>query len=80
MRYTVIWGRVALGRLAGLWLWAPDRDAVTAASHQIDQLLRIDPDTRGSPLFGDRVLRVPPLTVRFSINPMDMMVEVHDVW
>jgi hypothetical protein len=66
--------------LAGLWINATDRNAVTAAQHQIDQLLRVDPDLQGMPFFGDRILSVPPLRVRFSINWMDMIVEVFDVW
>lgn len=80
MRYTVVWTAIALSRLANLWLWAADRSDVTAAQHQIDQSLRIDPDTQGAPWFGDRVLHIPPLRVAFAINPMDMLVEVFDVW
>jgi len=80
MRFTVIWSQDALDQLTALWLRAANRNAVTAAQHQIDQLLRIDPDTRGFPFFGDRVLVVPPLRVRFSINTMDMIVEVLRVW
>jgi len=80
MRFTVIWSRFAQDLLALLWIQAADRNAVTAASHRIDRLLRVDPDTRGVPFFGDRLLVVPPLRVRFSINSMDMIVEVFDVW
>lgn len=80
MRFTVVWSPFAQDRLTELWLRSADRNAVTRASHRVDHLLRIDPDTRGSPWFGDRVLHIPPLRVAFAINPMDMLVEVFDVW
>jgi plasmid stabilization system protein ParE len=80
MRFTVIWSLIAEDQLAELWLNAADRNAVSAAQHQIDQLLRIDPDTQGSPYFGDRVLIVSPLRAVFSINVMDMQVVVEMVW
>jgi hypothetical protein len=80
MRFTVVWSQAALNKLADIWVKAANRNAVTAAQHQIGQLLRVDPDTQGQRFFGDRVLAVAPLVVRFSINRMDMMVEIHDVW
>jgi plasmid stabilization system protein ParE len=80
MRYTVVWTNFALARLTDLWLQTADRNAVTAAQHQIDQLLRVDPELQGVPFFGDRLLVVPPLRVVFAVNPMDMIVEVFDVW
>lgn len=80
MRCTVVWTPAALAQLAELWTRARDRNAVTRASYLIDQLLRVDPDLQGVPFFGDRFLVVPPLRVLFSINPMDMLVEVHTVW
>lgn len=60
MRFTVIWSVIALDQLTELWLNAADQNAVTAAQHQIDQLLLVDPDTQGVPFFGDRLLIVPP--------------------
>jgi len=80
MRFTVIWSQFAQDQLAELWLNATDRNAVTAAQHQVDQLLRVDPDQQGIPFFGSRLLLVAPLHVAFTINVMDMQVEVYDVW
>jgi hypothetical protein len=80
MRFTVVWSEVALRKLADIWTKVANRNGVTVAQYQIDQILRVDPDARGVPFFGDRLLAVKPLTVRYSINRMDMMVEVHDVW
>lgn len=80
MRFTVIWSQDALDRLTERWLRAADRNAVTAAQHQIDQLLQVDPDAQGVPFYGDRLIFVAPLHAAFSINTMDMIVEVFDVW
>lgn len=80
MRFTVIWLPTAQNQLALLWLNAADQNAVTAAQHQIDQLLRVDPDQQGIPFFGNRLLLVAPLHAAFAINWMDMQVEVYDVW
>lgn len=59
MRYTVVWSDPALDQLADFWIRSTNRNAVTAAQHQIDQTLRIDPRARGMPFFGDRLLYVP---------------------
>jgi hypothetical protein len=80
MRLTVIWSPIAEDQLTELWLNATDRNAVTAAQHQIDQLLRVDPDQQGIPFFGNRLLLVAPLHAAFTINWQDMQVEVYDVW
>jgi hypothetical protein len=80
MRFTVIWSQLAQDQLAVLWLNATDRNAVTTAQHQIDQLLVIDPVTQGIPFFGNRLLLLSPLHVAFRINWLDVQVEVYDVW
>jgi hypothetical protein len=80
MRFKVIWSQRAQDQLALLWLNATDRNAVTAAQHQVDQLLRVDPDQQGISFFGSRLLLVAPLHVLFTINTADMQVEVYDVW
>ena len=80
MRYTVVWSPLAQDQLALVWLRASDRPAVTAAQHRVDQLLRVAPDAQGIPFFGARALVVPPLRVRYSVNALDMIVEVFDVW
>lgn len=80
MRFTVIWSQSAQDQLALLWLNATDRNAVTVAQHQVDQLLRVDLDTQGIPFFGSRLLLASPLHVLFTINWADMQVEVYDVW
>jgi hypothetical protein len=79
MRFTVIWSQHAQDQLAPLWLNATDRNVVTAAQYQVDQLLLVDPDTRGIPFFGSRLLLVAPPHILFTINTADMQ-EVYDVW
>ena len=80
MRFTVIWSQVAQNQLAELWLNAADRNAVTQASHQIDQLLAIDPDQQGDDFYGDWLLVVPPLQVVYRIVTDDMQVVIDWVW
>jgi plasmid stabilization system protein ParE len=77
MRFTVIWQPPAQGRLAEIWINTDDRQAVTAASHRIDQLLKTDPQMRGeSRSRNNRVLVVPPLAVYYDVNEEDRTVHV----
>ena len=80
MRYTVVWTPAARDQLAELWLQAADRATVTQATHQIDQTLRDDPDTKGVDFYGDRLLVVPPLQVVFVVRADDLTAEVQQVW
>jgi hypothetical protein len=79
MRYTVVWVPAAQNRLADLWVQALDRAAVSAASDEIDRLLRDDPDQKGQPLGRNRGLTVAPLSVLFTVSPDDRLVEVVQV-
>jgi len=79
MRFTVVWSLIAQNQLAARWVRSPNRNAVTAAQHRIDQLLRVDPHTQGLPLGGDRIVLVPPLRVVVSINWIDMIAQVEQV-
>jgi hypothetical protein len=76
MRFTVVWAPVAIDQLADAWAQATDRPAVTRAADEVDRILRTDPDRKGVPFFGDRLLRVPPLRAVFTIHPNDMLVRV----
>ena len=80
MRFTVVWTPAALNQLADIWNRATDRAAVTAAAYQVDILLRDDPDIQGTDFYGDRYLVVQPIHVVFSINHLDMQVEIQLVW
>jgi plasmid stabilization system protein ParE len=79
MPYTVIWTPSAIDKLANVWVHAPDRQAVTAASHQIDRRLRTDPENEGEEFYGDRLLVEAPLAVIFTVHPDDRRADVIDV-
>jgi plasmid stabilization system protein ParE len=81
MTYTVAWTPTAQDDLAAVWLAASDRNAVTNASHEIDRLLKNDPETQGTPSFDTvRTLIVPPLAVEFEVVEDDRIVYVLTVW
>jgi hypothetical protein len=42
--FAVRWKKVAREHLAENWIQATDRNAVTRATHRIDQLLRYNPE------------------------------------
>jgi hypothetical protein len=76
-RYTVVWVRSAQDELAELWLNASDRNAVTVATHAIDNELRNDAPIKGSELSeGLRSLFEPPLKVIFTVREGDRIVDV----
>jgi hypothetical protein len=69
--FRVEWDERALDELATFWIDADPRmrQALTAASHDIDQRLRADPRTEGESRSGNRrVTFVPPLAVAFQID------------
>jgi hypothetical protein len=79
-RYIVTWIESAQEELAQIWIDAPDRQAVTAATHAIDKELVEDAATKGSELReGLRELTVPPLRVLFLVREEDRLVEVSKV-
>jgi hypothetical protein len=81
MTYNVVWTHPAEQELAALWMGAPDRNAVTSASREIDRLLTTDPDQRGEVCFDTvRTLNVPPLGVDFEVIEADRIVYVLTVW
>ncbi len=81
--YRVEWLQSALDELAALWALADSalRQAITAASHQIDQQLQHDPDQQGeSRPNGRRILFVPPLGVAYRVEAHRSTVVVLHVW
>jgi len=81
MRYTVIWLPDTLNELADVWLRAFDREAVSAASAEVDRLLGYDPVSQGeSREDNTRVLLIKPLGIEFEINDGDRKVIVNSVW
>lgn len=81
--FTVRWTKSALSELAGLWTAADSdtRQAITAASNQIDQELQQDPDRKGESRAGtDRVLFMYPLGIRFEVRHAHSTARVLHVW
>lgn len=49
MRATVCWSQFAQDDLAELWLSSDLRESIEFASNEVDQLLRVDPGSKGRP-------------------------------
>jgi hypothetical protein len=79
--YRVDWLQTALDQLAEIWMSADAemRQIITAASHQIDQELRVDPfrdsESRAE---GRRVRFVAPLGLLFRVD--GLVVSALRVW
>jgi hypothetical protein len=76
MIFTVIWTRPARNALADIWTQGPDRQAITEASHRIDQELRVDAHWKGRTLGSHYVWIDPPLIVSFTVDLDDRMVKI----
>ena len=76
-RYTVVWVQSAEDELVEVWLAAEDRNAVTRATHVIDQELGSDASSKGEEISeGLRSLNVPPLRAIFTVSTKDRLAEV----
>jgi mRNA-degrading endonuclease RelE of RelBE toxin-antitoxin system len=81
MKYTVDWLPAAEQELTELWLSAADRDAITRASHRMDQRLRADPQNEGeSRADGRRILFDAPLGIIYRVLANEHRVVVSHVW
>ncbi len=81
MIYSVRWKKRAEDDLADIWLKAEDRESISRAACQIDNLLRVQPHTAGeSRSEGLRVLLVAPLGATFRVYEQDRIVRVANVW
>jgi hypothetical protein len=80
MTFKVIWVREAERQLTQLWVDYPgDRNAITAASNEIDRLLAEDPANAGESRGDDRILIVAPLAVYFRVDLSARVVRVGTV-
>ena len=82
MNYTVHWTEAALNELASVWLAATDRNAVTAASHRLEQALARDPYASSVPRNAsvNRTATDLPLGIDYEIIEDDKKVRVLRVW
>jgi hypothetical protein len=77
--FRVEWLQSALDELASAWMQADAllRQAITAASHSVEQRLQRDPLNEGeSRSGGRRITFVPPLAVTFRVEPDGQTVTV----
>jgi predicted RNase H-like nuclease len=80
MNYTVDWSVDAQSTLTAIWLQAPDRSAVTAASAEIDRRLAANPLGNGTVVSeGLYAIEVHPLRALFEVSDTDRIVRVVSV-
>jgi plasmid stabilization system protein ParE len=81
VNFTLVWSDAAIQDLARIWTAVADRNAVTRASNQIDQMLSRDAQRVGESRVGnERVAFADPLGVRFEVVVDDLMVTIGAVW
>jgi hypothetical protein len=82
MNYIVHWTDVALDELAVVWTAATDRNAVTAASHRLEQEIAADPYSRGLQRIstGNYTAVDLPLGIEYDVIEDDKTVRVLRVW
>jgi len=74
------WEADALAALAQAWMQADDRNAVNTAQAELDLQLSRDPVGNGTYLHeGLYKVTLPPLTLFYSINQTERIVEVVQV-
>jgi hypothetical protein len=81
--FEVVWLQSALNELAAIWVNADSsvRQAITAATHYIDQELTTDPEEKGeSRDEGERICFAFPLGVTFQVLAEQSLVRVMHVW
>lgn len=81
--FQIRWEESALEELTSAWLKGDStwRQAITEATHSIDQLLRSNPHQQGeSRDNAERVLFVPPLGVNFEVDSQRRIVSIYHVW
>lgn len=81
MTFDVDWRPGAEQDLAAVWLASMDREAVTKASDEVDNVLMHFPNSAGEPSYDTvRIFTHPPLAVEFEVIEEDRKVLVLSVW
>jgi hypothetical protein len=77
LRFTVVWLKTVHEDVGDIWLSSDDRNAVTAATAEIDRELAVDAQSKGSELSeGLRAYDAGPLGAVFSVDLPNRIVEV----
>jgi hypothetical protein len=86
-RVTVCWHRTAQEDLAELWMSAADPSLIERATNEMDQLLRINPASKGKPyalaildeetiqLICDRTIQLPEDLRVLRLGPLEALFE-----
>jgi hypothetical protein len=78
MRFTVRSAPEVDDMLAQIWFAASDRQGLSSASNQIDEILRRAPLDFGVPIDNYRSLRIDPITVLYQVSEADCVVDILD--
>lgn len=82
MNYSVEWTSLAEDMLMEIWLASSDRNAINAASHQLDATLAVSPlqfgESRESTV--NRLAHEPPLGIMYEVIEDDKRVIVQNVF
>jgi hypothetical protein len=81
--YLVEWTRSARAELATAWIEgdSTQREAITAATDQIDRAMQASPGEFGESRTGNRrIAFAPPLGLVFSVNEARQRAKVLHVW
>ena len=77
--FRIEWLQSAMDELSSLWIGADStqRQAITSATHAVEQRLQIDPANEGESRSGNRrITFVAPLAVRFRVEAYGQTVTV----
>jgi hypothetical protein len=78
---TIFWKPIAEEHLAGVWLVAPDRNAVTRDAHELELVLEVFAAAVGEISFDTvRVYTYRSLTVEYEVYESEKQVLIMDVW
>jgi hypothetical protein len=69
-----------LDQLTEIYMDAPDAQAVSDASNEIDAKLGMDPLGQGIEAGTERILVIPPLGVVFEVTPADRLVTIKEYY
>jgi hypothetical protein len=80
MNYRLVFRRRATRSPAAIWIGADDRNAITRASHRLEQRLQSDPLNEGESRSGRRrVAFYDPLAVFFTVDSATRRVTITDI-
>jgi hypothetical protein len=81
VNYAFEWVPDALDNLAAVWLASKNRNAVTQAANDIENVLTMFPNSAGEISFDSvREFIYPPLGVEFEVDDVNHRVVVLSVW